>query len=300
MAAGQGFKNFTTGDVLTAADTNGYLMQGVWVFADSAARTAAVTSPQEGNTSFLKDTNALEIYDGAAWVAYGSGDITGVTAGTGISGGGTSGAVTITNSMATAITTAGDLIKGTGSGTFDRLGIGSTGQVLTVSAGAPSWASPASGSLTQLASGTLSGSTVTLSVISQSYIDLVLVIRNGRCSVDDETIMGKINSVTSAYSTQSNVIANDVSVGSSALQFTNANDSSAADGLSVIEFFDYAQTLTWKLGSRVTINNNATTTTNMNWSRAGLLIKSTEAIGSIILTPSGGTLSGTYILYGRK
>jgi len=78
------------------------------------------------------------------WITNDVGDITAVTAGTGISGGGTSGAVTVTNSMATAITTAGDLIKGTGSGTFDRLGIGSTGQVLTVTAGAPAWATPAS------------------------------------------------------------------------------------------------------------------------------------------------------------
>ncbi len=80
------------------------------------------------------------------WVAANPGDITGVTAGTGISGGGTSGTVTVTNSMATAITTAGDLIKGTGSGTFDRLGIGSTGQVLTVTAGAPAWETASSGS----------------------------------------------------------------------------------------------------------------------------------------------------------
>jgi len=80
-----------------------------------------------------------------SWITNDVGDITAVTAGTGISGGGTSGAVTITNSMATAITTAGDLIKGTGSGTFDRLGIGSTGQVLTVAAGAPTWATPSGG-----------------------------------------------------------------------------------------------------------------------------------------------------------
>jgi hypothetical protein len=69
MGAGSGFKTFATGDVLTAADTNGYLMQGVWVFADAAARTAAVTSPQEGNMSFLKDTNSTEYYSGSAWVA---------------------------------------------------------------------------------------------------------------------------------------------------------------------------------------------------------------------------------------
>lgn len=147
MAAGQGYIEFATGDVLTAAAANGYLAsQVVMVFASSAARTSAITSPQEGMLSYLKDTNAVEAYDGAAWISVGStGDITGVTAGTGISGGGTSGTVTVTNSMATAITTAGDLIKGTGSGTFDRLGIGSTGQVLTVSGGAPTWATPSAG-----------------------------------------------------------------------------------------------------------------------------------------------------------
>jgi hypothetical protein len=74
------------------------------------------------------------------WVTPELGDITAVNAGTGISGGGTTGAVTVTNSMATAITTNGDIIYGTGSGTFSRLGIGSTGQVLKVAAGIPSWA----------------------------------------------------------------------------------------------------------------------------------------------------------------
>jgi hypothetical protein len=72
MAAGLGFKTFTTGEVLTAADTNGYLMQGVLVFASSAARSSAVTSPQEGQYSYLKDTNSTEYYDGAAWVSSGS------------------------------------------------------------------------------------------------------------------------------------------------------------------------------------------------------------------------------------
>ena len=130
MAAGLGFKTFTTGEVLTAADTNGYLMQGVLVFASSAARASAVTSPQEGQYSYLKDTNSTEYYDGAAWIAAPIGDITGVTAGTGISGGGTSGTVTITNSMATEIAAKGDLIVGTGSATFDNLTAGSNGETI--------------------------------------------------------------------------------------------------------------------------------------------------------------------------
>jgi hypothetical protein len=72
MAAGLGFKEFTTGDVLTAADANGYLAsQVVMVFASAAARTSAIASPQEGMISFLKDTNSTEYYSGTAWVAIG-------------------------------------------------------------------------------------------------------------------------------------------------------------------------------------------------------------------------------------
>lgn len=74
MAAGLGYKEFATGDVLTAADANGYLAsQVVMVFASAAARTSAIASPQEGMISYLKDTNSTEYYSGSAWAAIGGG-----------------------------------------------------------------------------------------------------------------------------------------------------------------------------------------------------------------------------------
>jgi hypothetical protein len=108
---------------LTAADVDGYLMQGVWVFASAAARDAAVTSPQEGNFAYLKDTNVTTYYTGSAWANL---DTTGMT-----------------NPM----TTTGDTIYSSSGSTPARLGIGTAGQVLTVNSGAtaPEWAAPAGG-----------------------------------------------------------------------------------------------------------------------------------------------------------
>jgi hypothetical protein len=104
MAAGLGYIEFNTGDVLTAAQANGYLAsQVVMVFASSAARTSAIASPQEGMISYLKDTNATQYYSGSAWVSIGGGS--------------------------SPLTTKGDLY--TYSTTDARLGVGTNGQVLT-------------------------------------------------------------------------------------------------------------------------------------------------------------------------
>jgi hypothetical protein len=94
----------------------------------------------------LSKTSATDM--AFTWITNDVGDITAVTAGTGISGGGTSGAVTITNSMATEITAKGDLIVGTGSATFDNLPVGTNGQTLVADSTAATglkWATAAAG-----------------------------------------------------------------------------------------------------------------------------------------------------------
>lgn len=114
MAAGLGFKTFNTGDVLSAADVNGYLMQGVLVFANAAARDAAVTSPQEGQCCYLKDTDAVQTYSGSAWVGFDDSNA-------------------IQNSIVDA---KGDIVAASGNDTPARLAVGSNGDTLVADSAA--------------------------------------------------------------------------------------------------------------------------------------------------------------------
>lgn len=66
-----GFKVFSIGEVLTAADVNSFFMsQTVMVFADAASRDAALDDNEtEGMVSYRLDDQLLEVYDGASWSA---------------------------------------------------------------------------------------------------------------------------------------------------------------------------------------------------------------------------------------
>jgi hypothetical protein len=308
MAAGLGFKTFTTGEVLTAADVNGYLMQGVLVFASEAARNSAITSPQEGQFAYTKDTNSLWYYTGSAWVASGAtGDIEGVTAGTGISGGGTSGTVTITNSMATAIDAKGDLIVGTGADAFSRLAVGTNGQVLTADSSEATglkFATPAGGSgMTLLSTTTLSGASVTLNSFS-GYNNLQLIIRSFKPATDGADLRLQVNADSGAnrHRSQSSVGgAGPVTFNATNWLIAEQQDDTTATGLVVVDIPDYANSATWKAANGYSIMNNAVTVTDFNSQNSAFYYNQTNAITSLVIFPSAGNFtSGTALLYGVK
>jgi hypothetical protein len=83
-------------------------MQGVLVFASAAARDAAITSPQEGQCCYLKDTDAVLTYSGAAWVGFDDSNA-------------------IQNSIVDA---KGDLVAASGADTPARLAVGNNGETL--------------------------------------------------------------------------------------------------------------------------------------------------------------------------
>jgi hypothetical protein len=138
------------------------------------------------------------------WITNDVGDITAVTAGTGISGGGTTGAVTITNLMATAIDAKGDLVAGTGADAFSRLAVGTNGQVLTADSTAATglaWATNGASGLTLIKKqtiGTAVNSVAVTSAFSSTYENYKIIITGGTAS-GNNAINLKFGSSTTGY-----------------------------------------------------------------------------------------------------
>ena len=61
------YKNFEPGDILTAADADLLMRQGVIVVANAAARDA-IEAPSEGMQVYRLDTHKIERHDGAGWI----------------------------------------------------------------------------------------------------------------------------------------------------------------------------------------------------------------------------------------
>jgi hypothetical protein len=233
MAAGLGYKEFATGDVLTAADANGYLAsQVVMVFASSAARTSAIASPQEGMISYLKDTDVTQYYSGSAWTSIGG----------------------------------------------------------------------ASGGMTSIASGSLSGSALSLTSISGSYKNLQLVLRNADTSASCNMTL-QVNNLTTGIYQRVTIYNNDAAFASAASQNATSSQLNGStiklerSNTAIINFEDYANTTSYKQFMAQLSYEKAGSGLETAWTLGNL--DSVAAISRIDLTLSTGTFrAGTYILYG--
>jgi hypothetical protein len=278
------YKVFTNGSPLPASDLNTYLMnQSVMVFANSTARSAALTAPTEGMVTYLEDTGLVYVYNGSSWV-----DIND-----------NSGAI-----PKSTVTTAGDLIVADGSASVTRLGIGSNGQVLSSNGTTATWTTPSSGGLTTISTTTLSGTETSLTSIAGTYKALQLLITNpthdaafGAASA----ISFRFNSdsgnnyYSTAFTATSAQQSSASSITSNALAAFGAN---GTNGIAFLELWGYATSAKKRFSVWGTLydstNNRAE---NLN---AWGLWNSTSAITSIEIRCNLGNAftGGTATLYG--
>jgi hypothetical protein len=200
--------------------------------------------------------------------------------------------------MTNPMTTTGDTIYSSSGSTPARLGIGSTNQVLTVSGGLPVWATPAAGAYTSLATGSLSGSAVTISSIAGTYQDLVLVLSNAYMSASTG-ISYNVNGTTGIYATGLGAGGYSPLAVDSARFYSNADFNSSAQTSSEITTFQNYASSTWKTAKLQTFTKSTATEYAVFDKFAGIRLAS--AITSITITAQSGTFSaGTYTLYGVK
>jgi hypothetical protein len=291
--AGAGYKLFATGDVLSASDVNLYLQQQtVMVFASAAARTTALASVlAEGMVTYLKDTDVVEIYTGAAWVSLDDPNA-------------------IQNSIVDA---KGDIITATADNTPARLAVGANNTVLTADSSTATglkWATPAGASsgLTLIKKASFSAvadtGTTFDSVFSSSYDNYFAVY-----SVSSSTTAGDFQfqlryagptTQTTTYFWMTNLIEG---AGPSSTLSRNTSDS-------VAKVAEYCGSAAYPLAGTINLQNILSTGSRPSYLMNAFGIEfQNQQIGSgnqdasraytgLLFKASAGNITGTVSIYG--
>jgi len=210
-----------------------------------------------------------------------------------------------TASDQTPLTTKGDLFTFS---TLDaRLAVGTNTHVLTADSAEATglkWAAPASGGMTVIASGNLSGSSVDLTTISQDYKNLQLILRDfyatnvalTRIRVNNNSTSNNYRQIGS-FSSAPNYNTADTAWYIS--DQANVQDNTSAGNHCVFNIFDYANTTTKTIIQTVFGYNYSSGASSVG-TIAGYWI-TVDNIDQINIAPTSGTWSGgSYVLYGVK
>lgn len=279
------YKTFANGFPLPASDLNNYLMnQSVIVFADAAARTAAIASPTEGMVTYLEDDNELYKWTGSAWVNVApTPDLTSLI-------------------PKSTVTTAGDLIIADGASSVTRLGIGAADTVLTSNGTTATWeAAGAAGSMTLLSTTTLSGSFTTVTGISQAYKNLHIIVDGFYSTSGGDVIYISFkdsggttlpDSYLHVYSTGSNPATawywTDIYLG------LDVSSASSQSGSVFVDLYDYSSTRQKSFAT----GGNGNKTNNRPFIGGGGIGSNTPIEQVRIELGSGSFSGGTMYIYG--
>ncbi len=214
-------------------------------------------------------------------------------------------AITKASSSAVAPGAKGQLVVGSATNDSAILAVGSNNTVLTADSSTATgvkWATVSAGGWTQLASGSLSGASVSLTSISQDYINLHLVINGAYRTSAGGPMTLTANSITNGqYKSTWSGNSTTVTIGStttywSFLPSAASDMNSTANTYSrIYTFFNYNDGLYKNIQSSGSEPNQGYLMQNQHW------WLNTDAISSIQMNALTGTFAGgNYILYGEK
>ena len=165
--------------------------------------------------------------------------------------------------------------------------------------------SSAGGGMTLISTTTLTGTTVTLSSIPQTYNNLRVVIQNFKPATDNKGMTVRLNgdATASRHANKNGVVdGTNQTFNATLIDLGRRNSNSVATDLIVFDIPDYANTVTWKCIYGNSFMVNATTTTNYEFQTINGFYNQTTAISSLEfgVETSGTFTSGTLLLYGVK
>ena len=134
------------------------------------------------------------------------------------------------------------------------------------------------------------------------------MVRSFKPATDAQFLYSQINEDSTANRHTDSFTSNNDIAGATARSFNDTGnpigaqqDNGTDTAISIVDYYDYTNTATWRIGFIWSVGNNATTPTSANLMLRVLSYNQTNAITSLKLYPgSGNFTSGTAYLYGVK